>query len=651
MNDSTAQSPSTAHDPTTAESGTALSTLKVFFAGISKIFNIVGKVVKGFVVLLLVIGLFAWIGLISAWNQGPNAYIPDSGALRVELNGVLVDELTYQDPFEAIVSDSQPSEHLLRDVIQSIDAAAQDDRINSMVMVLHDFSGGGSSKVLELGEAIERFKKTGKRVYAAADFFTQQRYLLGSFADDIYINHYGGVELKGLGSFRSYYGDAFDKLKVNFHVFRTGEFKDAVEPFVEGEMSEASANQTQLWLEDIWQVYKKTIASNREVSVEILDRYANEYDQLMLEYEGDAAEVALQTGLVDGVYFRDEILDILIEAIGPIDEEDTDFYSHVNYRGYLSQVDMDYDDNTAEVALVVASGSIMDGSESSGSIGGDSLAAQLREVRKNEDLAALVLRVNSPGGSAFASDVIRRELARYDEEGIPVVISMGSVAASGGYWISTPADEIWATETTITGSIGVFGIIPTVEETLETVGIRRDGVGTGPLASAFILDMPLTDQVAQIVQSGVDHIYDEFLLLVSDSRSISVEELDDIAQGRVWTGSQALELGLVDQIGSLLDAADSAAALAGVSDNYRLVESTPPQSWREQLLQIISDSVSSWLPIQGRSPSGSGLANTLGTYWFELQNNASELNILLNDPGHQYLFCSSCQNSGFAPQP
>lgn len=648
MNDSTAHN---SQDPITEENTSRLPTLKAFFAGISKIFTLVGKVVKGIVVLLLVAGLFAWIGLISAWNQGPSAHVPDSGALRVELNGVLVDELTYRDPFEALVSEDQASEHLLREVIRSIDAAAQDERITSMVMVLHDFSGGGSSKVLELGEAIERFKKTGKRVYAAADFFTQQRYLLGSFADEIYINHFGAVELKGLGSFRSYYGDAFDKLKINFHVFRTGEFKDAVEPFIEGEMSEASASQTQLWLDDIWQVYRETIASNRGVSVDSLDRYANEYDQLMLEFEGDAAEVALQSDLVDGVYFRDEILDILIEAIGPIDEEDTDFYSHVNYRGYLNQVDMEYDENTAEVALVVASGSIMDGVQSSGSIGGDSLAAQLREVRKNEDLAALVLRVNSPGGSAFASDVIRRELARYDEEGIPVVISMGSVAASGGYWIATPADEIWATETTITGSIGVFGIIPTVEETLETLGIRRDGVGTGPLASAFILDMPLTEQVAQIVQSGVDHIYDEFLQLVSESRSISIGDLDEIAQGRVWTGSQALELGLVDQLGSLLDAAESAATLAGVSDNYRLVESTPPQSWREQLLQIISDSVSGWLPIQGRSLVGSELSNTLAAYWLELQSSASELNILLNDPGHQYLFCSNCQNSGFAPQP
>lgn len=631
------------------ESASAFATLKSFYAGISKIFSVIGKVAKAFIVVLLVVGLIAWVGIISSLTGGTSVEIPDSGALRVELNGYLVDELSYQDPFDAVLSNSQPSEHLLRNVIKSIDAAADDERINSMVLVLHDFSGGGSSKVLELGESIERFKAAGKPVYAAADLFTQQRYLLASFADTIYINPFGGVELKGLGSFRSYYGDAFDKLKVNFHVFRTGEFKDAVEPYIAGEMSESSASQTMMWLEDIWQVYRQTIASNRGIELNSLDRYANEYDQLLLEFDGDSAETALQSGLVDEVYFRDEIRDELMVNIGANEEED--FYLYSNYRGYLSQVEAEYDENTPKVALVVAAGTILDGSQPAGSIGGDSLAAQLRDLRKTENLKALVLRVDSPGGSAFASDVIRRELALYDEEDIPVVISMGSLAASGGYWISMPADEVWATETTLTGSIGVFGIVPTIEETLETVGIRRDGVGTGPLASAFILDLPMTDQVAQIIQSSVDHIYDEFLSLVSNSRSITIEDLDELAQGRVWTGNQAIELGLVDRLGSLIDAADSAAAMAGVSDNYQLVEITPPMSWTERLTQIILDSVSSWIPLQNKSMISSGLTGALGTYWSELQNNAGELDILLNDPGHQYLFCGSCQNSGFAPQP
>lgn len=631
------------------ESASAVATLKSFFAGVGKIFSIVGKVVKALVVLLLLVGIAAWIGVISSWTKGASVDIPDSGALRVELNGYLVDELSYQDPYAALFSDNQPTEHLLRSVIKSIDTAAEDDRINSMVLVLHEFSGGGSSKVLELGEAIERFKQAGKPVYAAADLFTQNAYLLASFADRIYINPFGGVEIKGLGSFRSYYGDAFEKLKVNFHVFRTGEFKDAVEPFVEGEMSEASANQTLIWLEDIWQVYRETIANNRGIELDVLDRYANEFDQLMLQYNGDSAAVALQSGLVDGTYFRDEILDELMANVGANDDED--FYPYTNYRGYLNQIDSDYDEDTAQIALVVASGTIMDGTQSAGSIGGDSLAARLKQVRETKDLAALVLRVDSPGGSAFASDVIRRELALYNDEGIPVVISMGSLAASGGYWISMPADEIWATQTTLTGSIGVFGIVPTIEETLETIGVRRDGVGTGPLASAFILDLPMTDQVAQIIQSGVDHIYDEFLTLVSESRSISVEALDDIAQGRVWTGNQAIELGLVDRIGSLLDAADSAAAIAGVSENYQLIEVTPPLSWSERLTQILLDSVSIWVPLKNGSTLNSGFANMLGTYWSGLQNSAEDLNILLNDPGHQYLFCGSCQNTGFAPQP
>jgi protease-4 len=229
-------------------SESAISILKSFFSGISKILSVLGKVAKAFVVVLLALGVIAWIGIISTWTSGTSIDIPDSGALRVELNGFLVDELSYTDPLNGLISDNQPSEHLLRNVIDSINAASEDDRINSMVLVLHDFSGGGSSKVLELGEAIQNFQTAGKPVYAVADLFTQQVYLLASFADEIYINPLGGVELKGLGSYRSYYGEAFDKLKVNFHVFRTGEFKDAVEPYTENEMSEASASQTLNWL-------------------------------------------------------------------------------------------------------------------------------------------------------------------------------------------------------------------------------------------------------------------------------------------------------------------------------------------------------------------------------------------------------------------
>jgi protease-4 len=626
-------------------SESAISILKSFFSGISKILSVLGKVAKAFVVVLLALGVIAWIGIISTWTSGTSIDIPDSGALRVELNGFLVDELSYTDPLNGLISDNQPSEHLLRNVIDSINAASEDDRINSMVLVLHDFSGGGSSKVLELGEAIQNFQTAGKPVYAVADLFTQQVYLLASFADEIYINPLGGVELKGLGSYRSYYGEAFDKLKVNFHVFRTGEFKDAVEPYTENEMSEASASQTLNWLEDIWQVYRKTISSNRDINPDTIDRYANEFDQLMLESQGNAALVAQENGLVDGLYFRDQILGRLIDQIGI--NEDQDFYPHSDYLPYLYQVEPDSSDDSPVIGLVVAAGTILDGSQTAGSIGGDSLAAKLRQMRDTKDLAALVLRVDSPGGSAFASDIIRRELALFEEEGVPLIISMGSLAASGGYWISMPADEIWATPTTLTGSIGVFGIVPTVDETLGNIGIRRDGVGTGPLASSFILDLPMSDQVAQIIQSSVDHIYDEFLALVANSRGISVADLDALAQGRVWTGSQALDLGLVDKLGSLQHALDSAALIAGVSDDYQIYEVSPELSLMEQLTKFIVDSVSISIPVQNQS----NLASVLGSYWANFQSNTAELAILMNDPGHKYLFCASCEVSDLSTQP
>ena len=627
----------------------ALSSLKYFFSGIRRIFSIIGKVFKGAFILLIIVGLLAWISLFANVASGPNVDIPDSGALRVELEGYLVDELQEQDPLASVLGGGTPSEHLLRDLINAIDAAAEDERINSMVLVLHDFSGGGSSKILELGEAINRFKQSGKPVLAAADFYTQQRYLLASFADEIYLNPLGGVELKGLGSYRSYYGDAFDKLKVNFHIFRTGEFKDAVEPFVESQMSESSANQTLIWLEDIWQVYRETITTNRNIEFAQLDRYADAFDEIMQQTNGNAALAASDTGLVDTVLFRDEILDRLISTVGA--NEEGDFYLYTNYLPYLSQVKENNSEDSPVIGLVIAAGTIADGSQPAGSIGGDTLSAKLKFMRETVNLAALVLRVDSPGGSAFASDLIRRELALYAQEDIPVVISMGSLAASGGYWISMPAEEIWATSTTLTGSIGVFGIVPTVDETLEAIGVRRDGVGTGPLANSLILDMPMSDAVASIIQSGVDHIYDEFLALVSDSRDISIEDLDSIAQGRVWTGNQALGLGLVDAIGTLEQAISSAAVIAGVENDYQVYEQRPEPSFAEQVIITLLDSVAVQNLGQSESGISSHFGNFISRYLLELQSSASDLSILLADPQHQYLFCSACQNTGGYEQP
>ena len=414
-------------------------------------------------------------------------------------------------------------------------------------------------------------------------------------------------------------------------------------------MSEASANQTLTWLEDIWQVYRETITENRNIGFAQLDRYADAFDEILQETNGNAALAASELGLVDEVLFRDEILDQLISTAGANEEDD--FYLYTNYRPYLSQVEEEYSEDSPVIGLIAAAGAISDGSQPAGSIGGDTLSAKLRMMRETKNLAALVLRVDSPGGSAFASEVIRRELDLYSELDIPVVISMGSLAASGGYWIAMPAEEIWATPTTLTGSIGVFGIVPTIEDTLETIGIRRDGVGTGPLANSLILDMPMSDQVSNIIQLGVDHIYDEFLALVSDSRDISIDDLDAIAQGRVWTGNQALELGLVDAIGTLEQAINSAAIIAGVENDYQVYERRPEPSFSEQIIMMLLDSVAVQ-KLKERETSGSShISNLITNYLLELQSNASDLSILLGDPKHQYLFCGACQNSDWYEQP
>lgn len=622
-------------------SQSALSTLKMFFTGFGRIFSIVAKIVRGLFSLLIIGGLVAWIAIIVSSTQGTHAPIPANGALRMDLSGVLVDELTYTDPIALLLTDEGPSEHSVRDLIQSLEFATTDDRINSLVLVLHGFGGGGSSKITELGSAIEDFRAAGKQVYAVADFYTQSAYLLASYADNIYINPMGGVDLRGLASYRGYYGDMLDRLKVNFHVFRTSEFKDALEPFISNEMSEASRVQTQLWMQDIWQVWRDTLLSNRAMSPDNFDRYTNEFDQLMLEYEGNAANITLALDLVDMAAPRDEILQDLVARIGTSEAADSSFYSYVDYLDYLGQIEpASVPEGAARIGLVAATGNILDGRQEAGAIGGDSLSLRLRQIREDNNIDALVIRVDSPGGSAFASELIRRELQLIREQGVPLVISMSSVAASGGYWISAPADEIWALPATLTGSIGAFIAVPTFEDSLRSVGITNDGTATGPLAGGLQLDRPLSEPMKIILQSSLENLYGEFLALVADSRGIEPEVLINYADGRVWSGQQALERGLVDKLGGLKEAIASAALLADSAENYEVIELAPAPSWKEEVMRLLGGSVSGWLPkvdstrfayIQSLIAAADG--------WL------AQLPLQLNDPAYRYIYCSDCNAS------
>lgn len=600
-----------------------------FFSGLGRILNVTRGVISALFSLVFII---IFLVLLSSLLGQQQLQIPDSGALRIGINGVLVDQKSYSDPVSQLVGGDTTSEYLVRDLVDAIDMAAEDDRIEAIVLVLDDFMGGGTSKIEEVGEALEAFKSTGKPILAVSDTYNQQQYLLASYASDIILNPLGMVDIRGLAAYGSYFGEALDKLAVNMHVFRTGEYKDAVEPLTASGMSEASRQQNQRLLDDIWLTYRDGITQRRAIDTADFTRYVEQFDQLLAEHSGDAAAMAQATGLVDRVLNRDEMLEHLRSVAG--DNDNGDFYSHIDVGPYQGLASREQDQPQGpNIGLVVASGTIYDGNRPAGSIGGDSMAGLLRKAREEEDLAALVMRIDSPGGSAFASELIRRELALFAEADIPVVVSMGSLAASGGYWIATAADRILATPTTITGSIGAFAVVPTFEDSLAKLGIYSDGVKTAPLADALQLDRALGESGASILQNRIDHIYNRFLSIVADSRDMPREAVEEIAGGRVWSGRQAMEKQLVDQLGNQQDALEAAAELAEI-DTYRTKLVQPERSLAERIAQMLTDRIAGVLP---ERLQGSWLKALAADKLAPLEEMAE-----LSDPQHLYLYCNLC---------
>ena len=601
------------------------------FGATSKFLTAVRVIALNLITLLILVVLV--VGISRSLQQG-GIGIPESGALRVAISGSLVDQRTYQEPSQILLNPDQPQETLVYDLVKAIDLAAEDQRITSMVLVLHKFGGTGMSKIDEVGSAIMRFRARGKTVVAVSDHYTQNQYLLASYADRILMNPMGILQLTGLSSYRTYMAEALDKLKVNFHVFRTGEHKSAMEPYILSGMSDASRQQAQNLLDGLWDSFKAGVIERRPVTEEQLENYTHRLNQILEQDGNSLAEVALENKLVDRLATRDELISELQELAGANDSGD--FYQHINAAAYLQQRQLEeFPEDKPKIGYLVAKGTILDGTQPSGTIGGDTLAWQLKQARLNDDLSALVLRIDSPGGSAFASEIIRAELALYEQAGIPVVASMGSVAASGGYWIAMSADEVWATPNTITGSIGAFSAIPTVEESMAALGLYADGVDTTPLSGAFRIDRPLSDAAKSIFQSQLNHLYERFLNLVAGARDMDRSTLEPLAGGRVWTGSQALELGLVDKLGDQLDAIASAAELANVTDNYQLHRIEPELSFSEQLIKQILENTS--LKLTDIS-IWSRLSRPLEQQLQPLES----ISQFFTDPQHLYLHCDLC---------
>ena len=610
--------------------------LRRLFGFISTIVNgvrtLIGVVFIGFLLLMLT-GLFA----------DDIQPMPDSGALYLAPSGTLVDQKTYFDPLDEILAETsqQDSETLVRDIVEAVNTASTDRRITHLVLDTDYMASASLSKLEEISVALLHFKKSGKPIIALADNLTQSQYYLAAHADEILLNPLGSVMITGFGSNRSFFKDALDKLKINIHIFRVGKFKSAVEPYIGNSMSPESRQETTTLLTELWQFYGSQVEQLRGLPAGTIHSYADNLHSNLKATFGNASALAKEQDLIDQIATRTEMHSYLNEMI-----ESTDgHFNHIGLKGYLNHVRLgklySAEAQRQKIALIVAAGNIVDGEQPEGTVGGDTLAGIFADVRDNEEIKAIVLRIDSPGGSAFASDVIRDAMAATREKGIPIVVSMGSYAASGGYWIATAADRVLAMPTTITGSIGVFGVIPTMEDSLAALGVYSDVVDTTANASMLQLNRPMSEQAKIIFQSGVDDVYSRFITLVANARNSTPKAVHEIAQGQVWTGKKALQLGLIDQLGDLNDAIIEAAELANLSE-YSVAYQRKPLTFYEQFLAEINGNIRASL-------AGLGV-NINQANWLPDSLRQQAVSLLkpfalldqLTDPRGVYLYCDGC---------
>ena len=535
---------------------------------------------------LLLLALLIAI-IVGLATRGPKA-LQDKTTLVLDLKGALVEQFSgsAREQLMAQVQGQAQKQTRLRDVLRALEAAAKDDKISAVALRLDDFSGAGLASLHEVAAGLARFKTSGKPLLAYGDNYSQRSYFLAAQANEIYLHPMGGVMIEGFGRYRNYYKDALDRLGVSANVIRVGTYKSFAEPYFANGPSKASIEAESYLYGELWSGYTTAVEKVRKLEPGAIALGIEQLPQRLEALKGDSAQLALKAKLIDGIKTRDEMRDLLI-ARGAIDEKSKSF-RQVDLSAYLGQLKKPQP-SKQQIGIVVAEGEIVDGEAGPGRIGGDSTAKLIRQAREDDDTKAIVLRVNSPGGSAFASEIVRRELELTRKAGKPVVVSMGDVAASGGYWISMSADAVIADAATVTGSIGVFGMLPTGDKLLEKLSIHTGGTTTTWLAGGFDPRRPLDPRLASTVQSGVNHIYAEFTGRAAQARKKSVAEIDAVAQGRVWTGAQALERGLIDRLGSFDDAVQAAAKLAKLEGEPHVSYVERELSRTERLLSSLGD--------------------------------------------------------------
>jgi protease-4 len=570
-----------------------------FFRGVWRVVDVSRRVVLN--VLFLLILAIVVVALI---KTGP-APIAEKTALVLRIDGTIGEQKT--GTLRSTALDQVRGEALqkvqLRDVLAVLEAAATDDRITSLVIVLDELRPTGFSTLREVAAAIDRFKASGKKVVAWGSGYDQRQYYVAAHADEVYLHPLGMVYIAGFGNLHNYYKDALDKLGVTVNAIRVGTFKSAVEPFIANEPSEAAIEADKLLYGGLWQTYVDAVEKARKLAPGAIARGIDEAPQRLAAAGGDAAKMALTEKLVDGLKTRDELRALMIERGAKDDDENT--FRQVAFDDYLAHVKPKLLGDA--VGVVVAEGEIVDGQAPAGTVGGLSTANLIRKARDNKDIKAIILRVDSPGGSVLGSELVRRELEVTRAAGKPVVVSMGNVAASGGYWISTASDEIFADAATITGSIGVFALLPSADKTFAKLGIHPAGVGTTWRFNADDPRLPLDPRLAELVQKYVDHTYVDFTTKVAAARKTTPDKIDAVAQGRVWTGTQAKERGLVDTIGMFGDAIRSAAKRANLGDKPRVVYIEREPGKFAQLLAMVNTQVAAAVGAEIDARVGSAL--------------------------------------------
>lgn len=572
--------------------------------------------------------------VLSLLFSGPaTVQVPEDGLVILDPRGAIVEQPGMLDAQSLLLGSADVTATPLRDVLDSLERAATDSRIRGVVLDLTELTAVSPAALETIGAALERFRESGKALIAHGDYYSQAQYFLASWADTVYLHPMGQTLLPGYGGSQLYFASLLERLGVKVHIFRVGTHKAAVEPFSLNGMSDLSRANMQQLVDELWERYLNQVAANRGLTPEALRSYANDYPAHLLAVGGDTARVALEHGLVDELVSQPQFrarLSALAGASGGNPRT-------IAFTDFLAATQTPQLPAANEIGVIVAEGTIDMGEQPRGAIGADTLVSLIRDARRDERIKAVVLRVDSPGGSALASELIRQELEQLQEAGKPLVVSMGGTAASGGYWISAMADEIWASPATVTGSIGIFGLIPTLEDSLGKLGIYADGVSTTPLTRADPLT-GMSDAMATVFQASVEDGYRRFLQLVSDGRNLSIEQVDNVAQGQIWSGSQALAFGLVDNLGELEDAIAAAARLAALDTfAWRYVERplSPGEQFAQELIRNFGMAAVQYVPwlhgMQGLA--GAGVQQTL--------EGVAAL-VRFNDPRDLYTLCEFC---------